>query len=119
MVRPVIGTCPVIGTFTLFTKKIFAIAFSAKAQTIIGSVTGTVTLSKKTTKKETDEFGRDRGLTKNQPESGIINWNQSYSCSSVRATVRTNPVRCFEFEFDSFLFLPSESQESSIESQEF
>ena len=93
----------------------FALTFSAKAQTLSRSVTGTVNLSKKTTKK-TDKFGRNPGSTKNQPESGRINWNQLYSCSSVRGTVRSIPVRRFEFEFDSFLFLPSESQETSVES---
>ena len=36
--------------------------------------------------------GIDPGSTKNQPESGGINSNQSYSCSSVRAMVRNDPV---------------------------
>ena len=53
----------------------FALTFSAKAQTLSRSVTGTVNLSKKTTKK-TDEFRRNPESTKNQPESGRINWNQ-------------------------------------------
>ena len=76
-------------------------------------------VSKKTTKKNKRVWsgikGTDPGSTKNQPESGRINWNQSYSCSSMRATVRTIPVRSFEFEFHYFLFLlASESNRTML-----